>query len=196
MSKPFSQACENNKAPILAVLRDAFEQAGKVLEIGSGTGQHAVHFAEGLPHLHWQTSDVPVHHEGINAWVNEANLPNLAAPIPLHIGQDSFPESGFDGVYSANTAHIMFAHEVQQMMAGVANLLPAGGVFCQYGPFIYKNAFSSASNEAFHYSLLERGLGGYKSIEELLSWAGNSMQLTDIIDMPANNLCLIWRKQG
>jgi len=196
MSKPFSQACENNKAPILAVLRDAFEQAGKVLEIGSGTGQHAVHFAEGLPHLHWQTSDVPVHHEGINAWVNEANLPNLAAPIPLHIGQDSFPESGFDAVYSANTAHIMFAHEVQQMMAGVANLLPAGGVFCQYGPFIYKNAFSSASNEAFHYSLLERGLGGYKSIEELLSWAGNSMQLTDIIDMPANNLCLIWRKQG
>ncbi|MCP4866732.1 MAG: DUF938 domain-containing protein [Alteromonas sp.] len=196
MSKPFSQACENNKAPILAVLRDAFEQAGKVLEIGSGTGQHAVHFAEGLPHLHWQTSDVPVHHQGINAWVNEANLPNLAAPIPLHIGQDSFPENGFDAVYSANTAHIMFAHEVQQMMAGIAKLLPAGGVFCQYGPFIYKNAFSSASNEAFHYSLLERGLGGYKSIEELLSWVGNSMQLTDIIDMPANNLCLIWRKQG
>jgi cyclopropane fatty-acyl-phospholipid synthase-like methyltransferase len=196
MSKPFSQACENNKAPILAVLRDAFEQAGKVLEIGSGTGQHAVHFAEGLPHLHWQTSDVPVHHEGINAWVNEANLPNLAAPIPLHIGQDSFPENGFDAVYSANTAHIMFAHEVQQMMAGIAKLLPAGGVFCQYGPFIYKNAFSSASNEAFHYSLLERGLGGYKSIEELLSWVGNSMQLTDKIDMPANNLCLIWRKQG
>mgnify|MGYP001384863443 FL=1 len=89
MSKPFSQACENNKAPILAVLRDVFEQASKVLEIGSGTGQHAVHFAAGLPHLHWQTSDVPLHHEGINAWVNEADLPNLAAPISLHIGQDN-----------------------------------------------------------------------------------------------------------
>ena len=196
MSKPFSQACENNKAPILAVLRNAFEQASKVLEIGSGTGQHAVHFAAGLPHLHWQTSDVPAHHQGINAWVSEASLPNLAAPIPLHIGQDSFPESGFDAVYSANTAHIMFADEVQQMMAGIARLLPASGVFCQYGPFIYQNAFSSASNEAFHYSLLERGLGGYKSIEELLLWAGESLQLTDIIDMPANNLCLIWRKQG
>ena len=81
------------------------------------------------------------------------------------------------------------------MMAGIAKLLPAGGIFCQYCPFIYQNAFSSASNEAFHYSLLERGLGGYKSIEELIVWAGESLQLTDMIDMPANNLCLIWRKQ-
>ena len=195
MSKPFSQACENNKAPILAVLCGAFEQASNVLEIGSGTGQHAVHFAAGLPHLHWQTSDVAEHHQGINAWLSELSLPNLAAPVALRIGEDAFPQNGYDAVYSANTAHIMHTHEVQLLMAGIANLLPAGGVFCQYGPFIYQNAFSSASNEAFHFSLLERGLGGYKSIEQLTDWAGPSLQLTDIIDMPANNLCLIWRKQ-
>lgn len=194
MTKPFSQACENNKAPILAVLEAVFSKATRVLEIGSGTGQHAVHFAAGLPHLHWQTSDVPAHHEGINAWLNDAALPNLLPPVALQVGKDVFPASGYDAVYSANTAHIMFADEVALMMAGIAELLPAGGMFCQYGPFIYQGRFSSASNQAFHQSLLQRGLGGYKSIEDLQRWAGPSLVLGDIFDMPANNLCLIWTK--
>lgn len=194
MTKPFSQACENNKAPILAVLEAVFSKATRVLEIGSGTGQHAVHFAAGLPHLQWQTSDVPAHHEGINAWLNDAALPNLLPPVALQVGKDVFPASGYDAVYSANTAHIMFADEVALMMAGIAELLPAGGVFCQYGPFIYQGRFSSASNQAFHQSLLQRGLGGYKSIEDLKRWAGPSLVLGDIFDMPANNLCLIWTK--
>lgn len=195
MDKPFSQACENNKTPILSVLREAFADATQVLEIGSGTGQHAVHFAANLPHLRWQTSDVIEHHNGINAWLAEAALPNLVAPLTLRVGDNIFPETGYDAVYSANTAHIMHTHEVQLMMASIARLLPLNGVFCQYGPFIHHNAFSSDSNEAFHYSLLARGLGGYKSIEELVVWAGESLQLTDVIDMPANNLCLLWRKQ-
>ena len=194
MTKPFSQACENNKAPILAVLEAVFSKATRVLEIGSGTGQHAVHFAAGLPHLQWQTSDVPAHHEGINAWLNDAALPNLLPPVALQVGKDVFPASGYDAVYSANTAHIMFADEVALMMAGIAELLPAGGVFCQYGPFIYQGGFSSDSNQAFHQSLLQRGLGGYKSIEDLQRWAGPSLVLGDIFDMPANNLCLIWTK--
>lgn len=194
MTKPFSQACENNKAPILAVLEPVFAKATSVLEIGSGTGQHAVHFAAGLPHLQWQTSDVPVHHEGINAWLNDAALPNLLPPVPLQVGKDVFPASGYDAVYSANTAHIMFADEVALMMAGIAELLPEGGVFCQYGPFIYQGGFSSASNQAFHQSLLQRGFGGYKSIEDLQRWAGPSLMLGDIFDMPANNLCLVWTK--
>ncbi|GGF52780.1 DUF938 domain-containing protein [Alteromonas lipolytica] len=195
MTKPFSQACENNKAPILAVLESVFSQATRVLEIGSGTGQHAVHFAAALPHVQWQTSDVPAHHEGINAWLNEAALPNLLPPVALQVGKDAFPASGYDAVYSANTAHIMFADEVALMMTGIAELLPDGGVFCQYGPFIQQGEFSSESNRAFHHNLLLRGLGGYKSIEDLQAWSGVSLKLKDIIAMPANNLCLLWQKQ-
>ncbi|NVK56442.1 MAG: DUF938 domain-containing protein [Alteromonadaceae bacterium] len=195
MTKPFSQACENNKAPILAVLDEAFAKASKVLEIGSGTGQHAVHFAANLPHINWQTSDVPEHHEGIKQWLKEAALPNLLPPFALKIGEQSIPQAGYDAIYSANTAHIMFADEVALMMAQISTALPPGGVFCQYGPFIQDGRFSSASNEAFHYNLLSRGLGGFKPIEQLIEWAGNELLLTKILPMPANNLCLLWQKQ-
>ncbi|MDC8830525.1 DUF938 domain-containing protein [Alteromonas gilva] len=196
MDKPFSQACENNKGPILAVLKDYFAEASSVLEIGSGTGQHAVYFAQALPHLSWQTSDVPAHHGGIRQWLADAALANLKAPITLKIGEQAIPQTGFDAIYSANTAHIMFADEVALMMRQIAQTLPPGGVFCQYGPFIHNGQFSSASNEAFHHSLLIRGLDGYKHIEQLVEWAGAQLQLTEIRDMPANNLCLVWRKSS
>lgn len=195
MTKPFSQACENNKRPIAQVLKQAFAGAGSVLEIGSGTGQHAVFMARQLPHVHWQTSDQPQYHAGIHQWLADEPSPNLLSPLTYQVGVDACPVSAVDGVFTANTAHIMQRHEVQQMMQDVQQVLPEAGVFCQYGPFTRSGEFSSQSNQDFHQQLLAQGYGGYRDISELESWAG-SLSLVRIHTMPANNLLLEWHKQA
>ena len=103
--KPFSDACEENKAPILSVLTPLLREACAVLEVGSGTGQHAVHFAAHLPHLMWYTSDRAMHHAGIQAWLDEAALPNVQPPLRLDVLSDPWPELLVDAVFSANTLH-------------------------------------------------------------------------------------------
>ena len=120
---PFSQACENNKAPILSVLSNAFCHCRSVLEVGSGTGQHAVFFAENLPHLTWQTSDQPHYHDGIHQWIAAFPSSNLLPPIPLKVGESTLPFGSFDGVFTANTAHIMQRDEVVAMMGALSALL-------------------------------------------------------------------------
>jgi len=192
--KPFSQACENNKTFILEHLKRAFSSRKQVLEIGSGTGQHAVFFASGLPHLIWQTSDQPHYLPGINLWIDDFPRPNLRRPIPLTFGKESHSFTDFDGIFTANTAHIMQKEEVESMMKVIADSLPEEGVFCQYGPFTTNGQFSSDSNKAFHMQLLEQGYGGYRDISELTLWA-TGLQLTETIAMPANNLLLVWVKQ-
>lgn len=194
MDKPFSQACENNKDPILNVLRQTFKDCKHVLEIGSGTGQHAVYFAQHLTHLTWQCSDAMSNHEGINAWVAAHNCPNLIKPIPFVVGQDTWPKGDFDGVFSANTAHIMHKFEVKLMLELIGNHLPKNGVFCQYGPFNQNGQYSSESNQAFDIQLNENGYGGIRDIEELQYWARNLI-LKEVITMPANNLTLVWSKK-
>ena len=119
MGKPFSQACENNKEPILSVLQDAFSNTVNVLEIGSGTGQHAVHMARHLPHLSWTSSDRLENHEGIRAWIQDADLPNLKGPLELDVTQQDWPVMAIDGVFSANTAHIMSWAMVEKMISGL-----------------------------------------------------------------------------
>ena len=193
MEKPFSQACENNKAPILAVLKEVLKYANAVLEIGSGTGQHAVHFAPCLPHLRWYFSDVEANHAGINAWFNEFPAANLIAPCRLMLGLDPWPNLDVDAIYTANTTHIMQNHEVKLMMELVQQHLPIGGVFCQYGPFRQGGEFSSQSNRDFDQSLRERGYGGVQDVDTLKGWA-KGLALTAKMAMPANNLCLIWHK--
>ena len=193
MDKPFSQACENNKAVILDALTSRFAQTRWVLEIGSGTGQHAVHFAQGLPHLIWQTSDQLQYHAGIELWLAEAMLPNVRAPLAFAIGEHTWPTDEFDAVFSANTAHIMQRHEVQLMMQQIAKNLPDDGIFCQYGPFTQGGQFNSQSNADFHQHLVSQGYGGYRDLDELQLWA-DGMALRDIATMPANNLLLTWRK--
>lgn len=192
--KPFSQACENNKRVILSVLERVFANCRQVLEIGSGTGQHAVFLADHLPHLIWHTSDQPQYHEGISAWLEDAYIENVKPPIAFTIGQDTFPNLDVDGVFTANTAHIMQEEEVRLLMESVASHLPQNGIFCQYGPFTHSGKFTSESNHAFHVSLLERGYGGYRDINELKAWAGD-LSLNDVIDMPANNHMLVWQKR-
>lgn len=197
MEKPFSQACENNKRPILHVLERAFANTKRVLEVGSGTGQHAVFFAEHLPHLHWHCSDQAVNHAGIAAWLMASSVDNIEPPVSFTVGVDHFPQTAeagsFDGVFSANTAHIMQKAEIQSLMSMIAENLPHKGVFCQYGPFTQNGEFSSQSNLDFHQSLLARGYGGYRDIDELKTWAP-SLQLQKVHTMPANNLVLEWHK--
>lgn len=191
--KPFSQACENNKQAILDHLQRIFVSSQSVLEIGSGTGQHAVHFANGLSNLRWQTSDQQRYHDGINQWVAESRLDNLIPPITFKVGENDWPNIKFDAVFSANTAHIMQKVEVQKLMELVGENLPDEGIFCQYGPFIESGQFNSQSNADFHQKLLTGGYGGYRDIEELREWAGKLI-LSERISMPANNLLLVWRK--
>jgi cyclopropane fatty-acyl-phospholipid synthase-like methyltransferase len=190
---PYSQACENNKQPILEVLKTAFTDVNRVLEIGSGTGQHAVYFAKHLPHLTWQTADQEQYHSAIQYWLTQVPSPNLLSPLSLSIPVNDIPSGTYDGFFSANTAHIMQKHEVQHMMHSIMRELPQHGVFCQYGPFTIDGKFSSQSNEDFHEKLIASGRGGYCDITQLQDWA-QQLALSEIIEMPANNLMLLWHR--
>ena len=192
--KPFSQSCENNKHAILAQLKMHFVNVKKVLEIGSGTGQHAVFFAKHLEYLQWYCADQIEYHEGINAWISDEPSTNLHRPVALSFPDDDLPQTDFDGIFTANTAHIMQTNQVQNMMYKVSKTLPTDGVFCQYGPFIINGEFSSQSNIEFHQHLLDIGCGGYQSIENLQVWAPN-LHLEDVVSMPANNNMLVWHKR-
>ena len=191
--KRFSPSCENNRIPILTVLKEALVGRKHLLEIGSGTGQHAVYFAPELTHLTWQTSDLTVNHPSINAWLADSPAANLRQPLAFKIGSDNWPVAGVDCVYTANTTHIMQPSEAREMMQVVAQGLPSGGVFCQYGPFTIDGEFTSQSNHDFNQHLLNEGCGGIRDIAELTLWAGE-LQLVEQHAMPANNFMLVWHK--
>lgn len=196
MNKPFSPSCENNKRPILSVLRQSFAAAGSVLEIGSGTGQHAVFFAESMPWLAWQPSDRAENLPGIRAWCEDVSLPNLLVPIELDVAALPWPALRVDAVFSANTAHIMHWPEVETFIAGVGAVLPKGGTFCLYGPFNYAGRYTSDSNAQFDTWLRQRdpssGIRDFEAIERLARDAG--LRLAADHEMPANNRTLVWRK--
>jgi cyclopropane fatty-acyl-phospholipid synthase-like methyltransferase len=192
--KPFSEACERNREPILAILKRVFVDRERVLEIGSGTGQHAAYFAPELPHLVWQASDVAENLPGIRQWVEEAGAPNLREPMILDVDQE-FPSIQVDAVFSANTSHIMSWPQFERMFAGVGRLLPPGGVFALYGPFSYHGKHTSESNARFD-AMLRRndpasGLRDFDDISALAKRAG--LTLAEDNAMPANNRMLIWR---
>ncbi|HSB97384.1 MAG TPA: DUF938 domain-containing protein [Spongiibacteraceae bacterium] len=196
MNKPFSQACENNKQPILTVLQQAFAGVDRVLEIGSGTGQHAVFFAEAMPWLIWQPSDRAEHLPGIRAWREEAALGNLAPPLELDVDASPWPIAATAAVFSANTAHIMSWPSVERFIAGVGVLVRSGGVFCLYGPFNYGGHYTSASNAQFDAWLRDRdplsGIRDFEAIEHLARAAGFVLHADR--PMPANNRTLVWHK--
>lgn len=192
--KPFSQACENNKQPILEVLQRVLADKTNLLEIGSGSGQHAAYFAPRLRHLEWHTSDMPDKHLGIAAWLEEVKVNNLHQPLSFTIGATSaWPLTNTDAVYTANTTHIMQPSESQLMMQLVADNLSIGGIFCQYGPYNFQGQYSSESNQSFDQHLSEQGCGGIRDIDELTLWA-KPLVLIETIPMPANNFMLVWQK--
>jgi len=194
--KPFAESCEQNRDPILDVLAEQFTHLKTVLEIGSGTGQHAVYFAQHLPHLHWQTSDVPENHEGIQQWIDEVDIDNIASPLALDVSQPDWPTLEVDAVFSANCVHIIDWSRVEKMFAGVAKLLKPQGLFCLYGPFNYGGHYSSKSNEEFDLWLKARDpLSGIRDYEQLLELGRkHELRLVHDYDMPANNHILIWQK--
>lgn len=192
--KPWSAACERNREPILAVLRQAFAGRRRVLEIGSGTGQHAVHFAAAMPWLQWQCSDRADNLPGIRAWLDEAALPNLPQPLELDVAAGPWPVEKVDAIFSANTLHIMSWGEVEQLFAGIAGVLAAPGVVAIYGPFNIDGRFTSASNEAFDRSLKlavpHRGIRDREAVAALA--ARHGLQLRAEHEMPANNRMLVF----
>ena len=193
--KPFSQACENNKAPILAVLQRHFHQVHHVLEIGSGTGQHAVYFSEAMPHLIWQTSDRADYLPGIQQWIAECAHTNIRLPYELDVLQPDWP-TGFDAVFSANTAHIMSWPTAHHMIEQVGLRLPSAGLFALYGPFNYQGSYTSESNRQFDQHLRavnpDQGIRDFEVINETAEAAG--LTLVEDNPMPANNRLIIWRK--
>lgn len=195
MNKPFSEACERNKAPILAQLRDLYADVRTVLEIGSGTGQHAAHFAAALPQLVWQCSDVADNLPGIRQWIDEAQLPSLPAPLELDVDKP-WPAGRYDAIYSANTLHIMGWPQVQALFAALPQALRPQGLVSVYGPFNRDGAFSSDSNRSFDASLraadARRGIRDFEAVDALAQAAG--LQLLADVAMPANNRLLTWRR--
>ncbi|PKM43975.1 MAG: methylase [Gammaproteobacteria bacterium HGW-Gammaproteobacteria-1] len=194
--KPIAESCLQNRAPILAVLREVLAGRRRLLEIGSGTGQHAVYFAPELPHLLWQTSDLEENHAAIQAWLAEADSPNLLPPLPLDVRTGPWPADTVDAVFSANTAHIMGWDAVEAMFAGVGRLLEAEGVFALYGPFNYGGAYTADSNARFDAWLRQRdpasGVRDFEALDALARAAG--LVLWQDYAMPADNRTLVWRK--
>lgn len=193
---PFSQACENNKQPILESLSKIFVHPGVILEIGTGTGQHAVHFASHLPHLQWQPSDHPDNVDVCVARINQADLPNILPPVALDVSREPWLVGDVDGVFSANTAHIMGWLEVEAMFRGVARRLKAGAAFCLYGPFNYDGQYTSDSNRRFDEQLKQQapqmGIRDLRDLEQLGVKVG--LELEQDAKMPANNRLLVWRQ--
>jgi len=194
--KPFAEASERNREPILGVLRRWLTGPRRILEIGSGTGQHAVYFASALPHVTWQASDRAENLPGIGQWIEEAALENLPAALPLDVRGEGWPEAVFDAVFSANTAHIMSWPEVETMFARAAAALRPEGLFFLYGPFNYGGRFTSESNARFDAGLRAQASHmGIRDFEALEARAGAvGFVLVEDNAMPANNRLLVWRR--
>ncbi|MCH7822498.1 MAG: DUF938 domain-containing protein [Proteobacteria bacterium] len=196
--KPFAPATERNSQPILDVIKYELQDTKSVLEIGSGTGQHAIFFAAELEHLTWQTSDLEENHNDIHAWLADAALSNLPKPLSIDVLTAELPAKSYDAVFSANTAHIMSFAAVQKMFSLVASVLDEDGVFCLYGPFRENGEFNTASNAEFHRMLQRRDpVMGIRHLEDLDQCAASGdMQRLRLYAMPANNFLVVWKKMA
>lgn len=194
--KPYAESCDINQGPILEILREIFADRKHVLEIASGTGQHAVHFGRALPHLTWQTSELEQNHAGILMWLDEAQLPNVRAPLVIDANNTAWPVTRVDAIFNANTVHIMSWPEVELLFAGIGRVLAAGGLLCLYGPFNYGGKFTSESNARFDEWLKSRDpKSGVRDFEALnLLAEAQGMVLCKDIEMPINNRTLVWQR--
>ena len=195
--KPFAPSCERNQGPILEVLLRHFAGTRRVLEIGSGTGQHAVHFAAAMPWLSWQAGDRADNLPGIALWRDDAGLPNTPPAIELDV-DGPWPDATFDAVFTANSLHIMGWAQVQAFFAGIAAVLEDGGLLVVYGPFNYGGEFTSDSNRAFEQWLKDRnpasGIRDFEAVDALA--CGIGLLRVEDNAMPANNRCLVWRRSA
>ena len=197
MNRPYSEACEQNRYVILDVIKPLLTSAQTLLEIGSGTGQHAVYFSKEMPHLTWQSSDQIQYHSGIQQWIDAANLDNVLAPLALNVSTDIWMSQQYDAVFSANTLHIMSKTNVHDFFEHINSVIVMNGLLLIYGPFNYQGHYTSASNERFDQWLKSRdvlsGIKDFEHINTLASTAG--FELYNDYEMPANNRILCWQKK-
>ena len=196
MTKPYAASCDQNKDVILDIIQPILLDKTSVLEIGSGTGQHAVHFAKNLPHLTWQCSDQEIYHHGIKQWLADASLDNTPPPLVLNVSSNNWPNMSFDAVFSANTLHIMSWDNVVAFFKKVANHINKNGSLIIYGPFNYNKQYTSESNASFDVWLKQRdhksAIRDFEAVSELASNVG--LLLKHDYEMPANNRTLHWKK--
>lgn len=195
--KQFSPACERNKQPILEIIYPLFKDLELVLEIGSGTGQHSVFFAEKMSNITWQTSDLKVNHPSIVEWIEDSQLTNVLKPLELDINTFEGAENTFNALFTANTFHIMSLAEVAKVFPLANKIVKKAGVFCIYGPFNYKGEYTSESNKEFDLNFLRQKFpnGGIKNIEDILKFAEqNNFILVEDFAMPSNNRLLYFKK--
>jgi len=195
---PFSPAAERNKAPILDVLNAVLPGAARVLEIASGTGQHAVHFGRALPHLIWQPSELAENLAGIQTWLDEAQLANVLAPLALDVNDERWPVTQVDAIFNANTVHIISWPEVERLFAHIARVIAPDGYVCFYGPYNYGGQFTSESNARFDAWLKARdpdsGVRDFEAVNQLA--ASHGLELLRDIAMPSNNRILVWQMKA
>ena len=192
---PHSDACERNKGPILEVLRDAFAGCKNVLEIGSGTGQHAVHFAIEMPWLVWQPSECAAEMPGLRKRIVYEGPKNLRAPVELDVTQLPWDVRRMDALFSANTLHIMGWPQVEALFDNLPAILKPGAVLAIYGPFRYAGQYTSESNASFDEMLRTRdpksGIRDFEAVDALARGIGFALQADH--RMPANNQTLVWK---
>ena len=197
----FSPSTARNREPIRAVFLKTMHSSGKILEIGAGTGEHAVYLAEALPDVAWLTGDPDeTARASISAWIDAAKLPNLCGPHAIDVTETAWgveDHAPFDGLVSINMIHIAPFAAAQGLFAGASSLLRPGGKLFLYGPFARDGIHSAPSNEAFDASLKSRNVTwGVRDLEREITPLAqkNSLALEDVVEMPANNLCVIFRK--
>jgi len=194
--KQTAQSCERNKDFILPVLHEVLPRAGTVLEIGSGTGQHAAYFAPRLPQLVWQPSDLAANHASIRAWAAEANAPNLRDPLLLDLCVEPWPLERAEAIVCINTIHIVAWAAVEKLFAGAGRVLPAGGVLYVYGAYRYASRALEPSNEDFDRWLKTRnpasGVRDFDAVDTLAR--ENGLVLSGDRAMPGNNRSIWWTK--
>ncbi|WP_036247634.1 DUF938 domain-containing protein [Methylobacter sp. BBA5.1] len=197
-NRPFSQACENNKDPILRVIRPVFSRPLTVWEIGSGTGQHACYFAGQLPHVNWQPTDRQENIAGIELWRQAAGLANLRPPLILDVTDAAWPCTRIEALFTANTLHIMSWRQVQVFFDRLGQYLAPDAPVCIYGPFNYQGRYTSDSNARFDQWLKSRDpLSGIRDFEAVKALAASiGLQLVDDVAMPANNRLLVLSRQA
>ena len=198
--QPFAESCEQNKNVILETIKPVLSSCKSVLEIGSGTGQHALYFGQQMPHLQWYTSDRSEAMKGIQMWLDEfqleGELNNVHSPVTLDVTQNQWPKLNVDAVFTANTLHIMSWQEVQKFYERAPEILNDNGLLLVYGPFNYQGQYTSDSNRQFDGWLKNRDPeSGIKDFSELNDLAEkNGLKILVDYEMPANNRILLWQK--
>jgi SAM-dependent methyltransferase len=194
----YHPSAERNKGPILAVLQRVLPPAGTVLEIASGTGQQVVHFAEALPHLTFQPSDPdPASRASVAAWIAETGVCNVLPPLDLDVRSPDWGVDAADAVVCVNMIHIAPWSCTEGLLAGAARLLPPNGPLVIYGAFKRGGAHTAPSNEAFDASLRRQDPDwGIRDLEAVAALGeAHGFALDEIVEMPANNLTVVLRKQ-